>query len=228
MDDASSDAARALAEVDALRRRVVNVVGHALRTPVTTLCGMAEALAVADDPETRTALADGVARNARVVERLLDQLLIAAGVTTVLPVGDPSRVVARDVVAAVWNEMRTAATLHLDAHDVVVNVRPSALEQIVFLVLDNAVKYGDGDVFVRGRAGGPRACIEVETRGSGPTDEEMEHAFELFYRGEHAVMRSAGMGMGLTVARELARFEGGDVALFRRDSAVVTSIELPA
>jgi two-component system sensor histidine kinase KdpD len=228
MDDASSDAARALAEVDALRRRVVNVVGHALRTPVTTLCGMAEALALADDPTTKAALADGVVRNARVVERLLDQLLIAAGVTTVLPVGDPSRVAAKDVVATVWSEMSPVATLHLDAHDVVLNARPSALEQIVFLVLDNGVKYGDGDVFVRGRAEGTSACIEVETRGGEPSDEEIEHAFELFYRGEHAVMRSAGIGLGLTIARELARFEGGDVTLLRRDGAVVTNIELPA
>jgi signal transduction histidine kinase len=228
MDHASSDAARALAEVDALRRRVVNVVGHALRTPVTTLCGMAEALAIADDPETRTALADGVVRNARVVERLLDQLLIASGVTTVLPVGDPISVAAQDVVATVWSAMGTPATLHLDVPDVVLDVRPSALEQIAFLVLDNGIKYGDGDVFVRGRVDGARACIEVETRGGEPSDEEMEHAFELFYRGEHAVMRSPGMGMGLTVARELARYEGGDVTLFRRDGAVVTSIELPA
>src|SRR4051812_41588196 len=86
-----TDAARALAEVDAIRRRVVNVVGHALRTPVTTIAGMATALESATDDNTRTMLIDGLSRNARRVELLLDELLVAAGVSTALPVGDPER-----------------------------------------------------------------------------------------------------------------------------------------
>src|SRR5436190_16625171 len=78
-------AARELAELEAIRRRVVNVVGHALRTPVTTIAGMASALATTTDAETRSALVEGLVRNARRVEGLLDDLLIASGVTTALP-----------------------------------------------------------------------------------------------------------------------------------------------
>jgi signal transduction histidine kinase len=231
MNDATSDesleAARAMDEVDAVRRRVVNVVGHALRTPVTTLCGMAEALAVAEDPTTRAAMAEGVVRNARLVERLLDQLLIASGVSTALPVGDAKTIDVLGAIHSAWDQLGSSGSLSVDASDTDVRARPAAVEQILSLVLDNAVKYGDGEVVVTAVSAGGKTVIEVQSRGGDPSDEEVEQAFELFYRGEHAVMRTAGMGVGLPVARTLARLEGGDVTLFRREGTVVTKIELP-
>ena len=106
--------------------------------------------------------------------------------------------------------------------------RPAAVEQILLLVLDNAVKYGDGDVIVTTTSTGTGTALDVQSFGGEQSDEEMDQAFELFYRGEHAVMRSAGIGIGLTVARTLAHQEGGDVTMFRRDGGVVTRIELPS
>jgi signal transduction histidine kinase len=214
-------------EVDAVRRRVVNVVGHALRTPVTTLCGMAEALATADDPATRAAMAEGVVRNARLVERLLDQLLIASGVSTALPVGQAESIDVEHAVDSAWRQLDVTADRAIDVGSSTVRARPAAIEQILTIVLDNAVKYGDGHVVVTAMSDGGTTVIEVESAGGDPSDEEVGQAFELFYRGEHAVMRSAGMGVGLPVARTLARLEGGEVSLFRRDDAVVTRIELP-
>jgi len=69
--------------------------------------------------------------------------------------------------------------------------------------------------------------IEVESVGDVPSDDELRHAFELFYRGEHAVMAAPGLGVGLAVARELAHAEGGEVGLERRDDAIVATLELP-
>jgi len=227
MEDATHEAARRLEEVDAIRRRVVNVVGHALRTPVTTLCGMAEALALEDDEETRRALADAVVRNARVVERLLDQLLIAADVSTALPVGERRPISVPVAVVDALDQLGLAGVT-VDADGAVACVRPAALEQVLLLVLDNGVKYGEGTLRVTARSDDGTTAIEVATEGDKPSDEEIDLAFELFYRGEHAVMRSAGLGTGLTVARTLARLEGGDVTMFRRGDSIVTSIDLPA
>src|SRR4051812_13608387 len=84
--DRAADVERALADVDAIRRRVVNVVGHVLRTPTTTIAGMAAALQSTDDETTRVELVRGIARNAGRLEELLDELLIASGVNTALPV----------------------------------------------------------------------------------------------------------------------------------------------
>ncbi|HEY2811968.1 MAG TPA: HAMP domain-containing sensor histidine kinase [Acidimicrobiales bacterium] len=228
MDDAPSEAARAREEIDAIRRRVINVVGHAFRTPVTTLCGMAETLAHTDDAATRAALAEGVIRNARLVERLLDQLLLAADVSTVLPVGDATDVDVEAATRAAWDCLDTCNPMVVDAPGITARVRPAALEHILLLVLDNADKYGDGDVVVKATTSHPWSAIEIESTGAIPSDEEMAEAFELFYRGEHAVMRTAGIGVGLPVARKLAEIEGGNVTLFRRGDAVVARIELPA
>ncbi len=166
MDDATPEAARRLEEVDAIRRRVVNVVGHALRTPVTTLCGMAEALALAADEPTRTTLAEAVVRNARVVERLLDQLLIAADVSTALPVDDPKSI---DVDAAVESALAqlgaAPANVPCDAHHAVAFVRPLALDQMLLLVLDNGLKYGERGMAVTASTSDGSTTVEVETRG---------------------------------------------------------------
>ena len=53
---------RGLDELDAIRRRVMNVVGHALRTPVTTMVGLANALQASADEATRAMLIDGLVR----------------------------------------------------------------------------------------------------------------------------------------------------------------------
>lgn len=66
-----------------LRRRVLNVVGHELRTPVTTLRGPADALEGAGTDTERVQLADALVRSARRLESLVDDLLVAMGVTTV-------------------------------------------------------------------------------------------------------------------------------------------------
>jgi signal transduction histidine kinase len=220
--------ARGLDELDAIRRRVVNVVGHALRTPVTTMVGMANALQTTEDEATRTMLVDGLARNAARVERLLDDLLLAAGVDTASPAGDAASVSVRDTFATAWSTLGEPGELMLRGPELTVLVRPGAFERITHAVLDNALKYGHGSISVTSAATPLGARIEVESVGDSPGDDELENAFELFYRGEHAVMAAPGLGIGLPVARGLARAEGGEVGLERRGAAIIATMELPA
>lgn len=227
MDDASEAATRALAEIDWIRDRVIHVVGHALRTPVTTLCGMARSLAETDDPALRHELAGGVVRNAEKLERLLDRLLVAAEVSTVFPVGDPESIDVAGAVKVAWDDLEPAATLTLHGA-ATVHARGRSVDQILRCLLDNAAKYGDGKVTVNLAQGDATATIDVESRGAVPTDDEMAHAFELFVRGEHAVTSEAGLGTGLPVARRLARLEGGEVTLHRQGGTVVARVVLPA
>jgi signal transduction histidine kinase len=220
--------ARGLVELEAIRRRVINVVGHALRTPVTTIAGMARALAATDDDATRRMLTDGLARNARRVEGLLDDLLMAAGVDTVLPAGDAGAISVRDTFDEAWSSLGAAGTLAVRGPHLTARVRSAAFERMTHAVLDNAVKYGHGPINVTSEAIPSGVRIEVESVGDLPTDDEVERAFELFYRGEHAVMAAPGLGVGLPVARELARAEGGEIGLERRGAAIVATLELPA
>lgn len=223
----SGEVDRALADLDAVRRRIVNVVGHVLRTPTTIIAGMAAALQTTEDETVRAELVRGLARNAQRLEELLDQLLVASGVSTAQPVGDAVATPVRPAIERAWVAAGGRGPLDVAGPDAAAIVRPEALDRMLTALLDNALKYGHGRVRARVLTAPSRVCIEIESADDGPTDEELAHAFELLYRGEHAVMTAPGLGLGLAVARELARADGGDVRLERSDDAIVAVVDLP-
>ena len=221
------DPVQARAELDAIRRRVVNVVGHVLRTPTTTIAGMAAALQVATDDETRDRLVLGLVRNAQRLEELLDDLLVAAGINTALPVGEPHPTPVAPVLTTAWLEAGGTSELAVEGAPLHATVRPASLQRIADILFDNALNYGHGAVAARITKTSSGIRIEIESAGDDPNDDELAHAFELLYRGEHAVMTAPGLGLGLPVARELARAEGGDVTLERRAGCIVALVDLP-
>ncbi len=211
-------------ELDVLYRRVIAVVGHELRTPITTLRGLADALEVAGEGD-RPALIEAVARNARRLERLADDLLLAAGVLTALP-GDALDVVSLAATAGrVWDgEHDGELEIQGDAE---VLCRPASLERILRNLFANAVAYGEPPVRLAIGPSGATVRAEVSSPGPPVSEQDLQLACEPFYRGEHAVTRAAGLGVGLAVARALARHDGGDLRLEARPGGgVVACLEL--
>lgn len=222
----SSQRSRTLREVpltddlDLLRRRVVNVVGHELRTPVTTVRGLAESLAEATDDQTRGQLTDALVRSAVRLERLVDDLLLASGVFTASPVGDTVDV---DLAAAIrragWDTVIEGAA---SAH-----AREDAVDRILTPIVDNARRHG-APVEARLAQHGYRAVVDVESAGPELAEGDVALLCEPFFRGEAAVMSAPGLGLGLAVARTVARAEGGDVhAHARAGGGLVVRLELP-
>ena len=218
-----------LAELDALRRRVLNVIPHALRTPITTFRGLSEALVTATDAEIRDEIGPALRRLAAQAEHLLDDLLIAAGYTTALPTAAVRPAEVEPVVRTVWRELGgDEADLEVTGAVTRAVVAPEgSLFKVLVHVLDNAHKYGEGRVQVAIQDAGEAVAIEVVTSGDTPADLAM--FAEPFYRGEAAVMRSAGLGVGLTVARALAEQAGGSLTVSEGAAGGVSCrIELPA
>lgn len=207
-------------DLDLLRRRVVNVVGHELRTPVTTVRGLAESLVGEDDDETRRALTDALVRSAVRLERLVDDLLLASGVFTASPVGD---VVAVDLVEAV---RRAGWPAPIDGTGAAA-ARVEAVDRLLEPIIDNARRHGD-PVEARIAAHGDRVVLDVESAGPELAEGDVALLCEPFFRGEAAVMTAPGLGLGLAVARTIARAEGGDVhAHARAGGGLVVRLELP-
>ena len=224
--DANEDLARQREAVDLLRRRLVNVVGHELKLPASTVRGLAESLLHASPEQIQEEIAPALVRSSARLERLIDDLLLASDVFTVLPVEPPE---ARPVGAAV--ERAAAATgaevtVEGDA-DAVVSTRADALDRVLTAVLDNAVKYGRPPLIVRVQQRGPGVMIDVVS-GGAPKPEDLALALEPFYRGEAAVTAAPGLGIGLPVAAALARQDGGRLALRAEGDTVVVTVELPA
>jgi two-component system sensor histidine kinase KdpD len=221
------DLTRQHERVDLLRRRLVNVVGHELKLPVSTISGLANALAHASDDEIRDVIAPALVRSAARLERLVDDLLLASGVMTVLPVAAPRPTPVGPALTAAWTTAGVPGAPSPTPASAVALVREDALDRILAAVLDNAAKYGESPVETSVTSSGATVVISVSTGGvPGPAD--LENALEPFYRGEQAVTSAPGLGLGLAVAAALAEQDGGSVTIGAEDQRVVTSIVLPA
>lgn len=210
-------------QVDLLRRRVLNVVGHELRTPVTTLAGLAGELASCEDEGRRRELTDALVRAAERLDRLVHDLLLAADVSTLVPVGEPQPVAVRPLV----EELAPAgAEVQGDGS---ATARPAAVRLALEALLDNAAVHGEPPIGVTIAESGGRLVVEVSSGGPTTQAADVQLACEAFYRGERAVTTAAGLGLGLPVARTLARADAGEVTVRAgTPGGLVARLELPS
>lgn len=219
----------ALAALNAARGRFVAVVGHELRTPVTTLRGLAEELVDADEATVRE-ITPALVRSARRVESLLDDLLLATDITTVLPVDDPEPIDLVSAAQATWDALDVDQEMELSGEpEVITLLRPRAADTMLERVLDNARRYGQPPFRLHAVTEDGRALLTVSSEGAELKSDDVHLAFELFYRGEAAVTSAPGFGLGLPVARALARQHGGELTIEPRDGGGLdVCIDLPA
>lgn len=102
-----------------------------------------------------------------------------------------------------------------------------ALQRLVANLVDNGIKYGRR-VRLRLFADAGDAVIEVADEGPGLPSSEFERVFEPFYRTESSRSRdTGGVGLGLTVARSIARAHGGDIDLRSPGQGLTAQVRLP-
>lgn len=210
-------------DLDLVRRRVINVVGHELRTPLTTIRGLAELMSTASDEELRETLIPTLVRNARRAERLLDDLLIAGGVSTAHPVDAGTELDLEPLVAEAVAGTAVEVVGHPDGP---VHARREKVSHALGHLVDNANRYCVSPPTLEFDSDAETITVILRT----PVDSvvsNLELGFELFFRGEVAVTTSPGLGVGLPVARALARLDGGDVHIEQTDGVVVTRLTLP-
>jgi signal transduction histidine kinase len=223
---------RMLREAEQLEERLLTLVGHEMRTPLTTIFGTLTTLrhyAGRVDVTARDDLLDAGLRASRRLERLVEALLMAARLdaedVTFRRTPVPLRGVVAEAVAATAPAGRvavdvpasvgvTADTVHLG----------TVLQQLV----ENAVVHGgDGPVeVVASDLGDGMVSIAVRDYGPGIPEDEQEAALGRFRRiGEHSV---PGTGLGLYLARRLVEGMGGVLELrSARDAGCVVSVRLP-
>ncbi|MEX2452084.1 MAG: ATP-binding protein [Rhodospirillales bacterium] len=107
-------------------------------------------------------------------------------------------------------------TLSVDLHtegDLVVPLRPQAFKRSLMNLIDNAIRYAN-TISVRAGKRGNAIEITVDDDGPGIPEDKREEVFKSFYRLESSRNReTGGVGLGLTIARDVIRGHGGDITL---------------
>jgi signal transduction histidine kinase len=204
------------------RTQMLAAISHDLRAPLARLRLRAELVAdgeqqrkMFDDLDVMNAMIDSTLAFARDDSREEARQLVDLGVL----VGD----VCEDV-ADTGGEVSYLGPRNID-----VPCRPGLMRRAVANLIDNAVKYGAAARVKIVRENNSLAIV-VDDDGPGIPSEEQERVFAPFYRMQTARdPGKAGVGLGLSVARTIAREHGGDVRLGNRDGGGLSArIELPA
>jgi PAS domain S-box-containing protein len=207
-----------------LKSDFIATVSHELRTPLTPIVGYVDLLRTRSDrmtPQKRRDVLDLVADRAAHMSRLVEDLLLASRVEG--PEGDMTLQVnpgIHDLTAIVRQVVDD-----LDSPRLVTELpdRPALVRcddgralQVVANLVGNALKYSPeaAQVHVLLRLDGAHARLEVADHGRGIPADQLTKVFEKFHRVEDPMtMSTSGTGLGLFIARSLARAMGGDIGL---------------
>ncbi len=214
----------ALSEANAIRNDFVTLVSHELRTPLTSIAGFAEVLHGSwhelDSGEIDEFLENITAQSAQLAELVEDVLTIPRLQAGRLPLSpeviDLSELV-HDVSAIVFPTLASREVSVSIPGGVRVWGDAKRVRQVVRNLLENAVKYGGTQVLVEGFPAAEHFVVVVSDNGSGVPEGAEDAIFEHFEQVSKGDAReSRGMGLGLPIARRLARAMGGDVWFERR------------
>jgi signal transduction histidine kinase len=223
------EVARKLRETDQMKDDLLAMVSHELRTPLTTVVGALRLLSAGPPlgPEERQEMLEMADRQARRLRVLIEQLLLAAqsdnGRASFLSTAaERVEIDAAELLVEAAGEARAGlcgdrVRLRCDRR-LPVRLASDPVLQILGNLVDNACKYAPegSPVLLIGERDGDQAVLAVEDHGAGVRPEERERIFERFTRLEPG----RGLGLGLYIARQLARAQGGD--LVATDARVAT------
>ena len=191
------------------RTRLLAALGHDLRTPITSLRLRAELL---DDEEAKQRIVETLDEMQRMVE---STLAFAREEAQAEPVRET------DLAALVEGTVEDLSELGLEvrlvaSEPVVARIRSAAVRRALRNLIENAVRYGK-----RARVGlvreGEEAVVRVDDDGPGIPVDKLEEVFEPFVRLDPSrSSETGGVGLGLAIARGIARAHGGEVSLVNR------------
>ncbi len=234
---------RRLNEAASRSDRVLAAIGHDVRTPINSILGIAGLLMDGDLDDNRRKWLARIRASCEALLAMLNGMLEVAAAGMDGPEIHKEAVDVATLVEEVGEVLRPQAQdkglelrVGIDPSALGAwNTDPTRLRQVLFNLAGNAIKYtSSGSVTIEAETvtapGGGMLQFRVVDTGQGVPEEEREHIFEQFHRGRDVwTQRQEGLGLGLTLCREIAALLGGTLTL---DSTValgsVFTFEIPA
>lgn len=212
-----------LRQVEEMRREFVANVSHELRTPLSIFRGYLETLL--DDPHQPPGellrILEIMERHSDRLNALVEDVLSLARLESPGAELDLSEVDLPDLLHAIMRDWeKRFASKQLKSHLNFPGNLPllpadeSRLQEVIYNLLDNAVKYSQpgGTVFLRAEIDGERVRISVADQGVGIPEADLPRIFERFYRADKARSRElGGTGLGLSIVKHIVQLHGGSV-----------------
>lgn len=218
-----------------MRRDLTAWVSHDLRTPLTSMRAMVEALndGLVEDPEQvkryyRLILADVQGMN-RLINDLFEMARLDAGGMQVVMEDDSLSDLISDNIGmfhALANQrnITLAGNISPDLDPVRMNARK--IGRVLANLLSNALKYtpDNGTITINAWREDKNVFVSVQDSGTGFVEKDLPLLFEQFYRGEGARSRSGGSsaGLGLSIARGIVEAHGGEISAENNNGARIT------
>jgi len=219
-------AAEAERALDEARRNLVAWASHDLRTPLTSLRVMLDALAdgVVDDPETVARYLHQSQNEVSRMSVLIDDLFELAQLDAGYQDLDFEWITLSDLISDTLESFAARAK----AQDVTLEgvitpdvdpiwAAPDKLSRILDNLVGNALRFtpDGGSICLDASLDGDQVFIEVRDTGLGISENDLPHVFDRFYRGEKSRVRnddkSGGVGLGLAIVKGLVKAHGGEI-----------------
>lgn len=202
------------------QQQFVSDASHELKTPITVIESYANLLKRREisDLEIQKEAAESIHREAIRMKRLTGHLLDIAALDEQddLLLQKVELVGLCENIARIFTETKNRFVyVDSDKKEIIGLTHKGKLEQVIIILLDNAIKYSEGDVAVyidQDEEG--QVVISVDDEGIGIPKEDLPYVFDRFYRVDSSRSReTGGSGLGLSIAYELMRSLGGTIAI---------------
>jgi signal transduction histidine kinase len=223
MSERLEEADRARREMEEARRHLFAAISHDLRTPLSSIRAMVEALndGVVTDPETtqryvRTVLSE-VQRLSGLIDDLFELSRLDAGVLALhLEPGSLHDLVSDTLEALQVQAAEKGLRLRGEVDDSLppVLMDTARVQRVLFNLVQNAIRHTptDGTILLAAQEEPGVVRVDVVDSGEGVAPDDLPHIFERFYRGEKSRVRGqGGTGLGLAIAQGLVEAHGGRI-----------------
>jgi len=206
--------AAAIEALLAQERQMLATASHELRSPLARVRMALELLAEEPEPKRRAELSRRSAEDIAELDALVEELLLTARTQA----GVPRRPFTEVALLALVRGEAEAVGAQVDGEPILLSCEPAMIKRMVRNLFSNARLHGQGGTIrAEVRRSGAQILLVVEDDGPGVPESERERIFAPFYRPPGPrPPGDTGLGLGLALVRQVARYHGGDVAYVAR------------